>query len=541
MLAIAAIVLLAAPFAIAWHLYVRGQQVTEQFATAATTLAPAAAMSAARAGAGLPTRTPPVVLAYHDIRPLTPSEQYPDPTTNPKYHLVVTPEQFDAQLTALKAAGYTSISTDQYVDYLNGGPVPERSVLITFDDGTHGLWTHADKILQRHGMRGVAFLITANVGANRPYYLSWQEIDRMAQTGRWDFESHTRKMHARLPVNEQGLLASELVHRRWLSESHRSETLEEFESKIRKDLVGSVDDIIDHGLPRPRLFAYPFSEGFRASETSDPEAAAVTTRVVRELFAASFNNAPPRPLPSGARAADANMVGRVEIAIDTSLDDMLAKVRAHTPVTPRQAPVSDRTDLWTTNSGRFTTAGNSLTLQSTRSWQQVTYGPYATADWASYRGFVTVSGLTAPDTSSASVVLRVGSDLETSAVITAGRVKLVKGVNGRQVVLDEQTLAPGETHTVDFSVDPRLTVITVDHSVNLTAHATGGPTSYGGIGLAGYRDSASAPWPSFSTITVRPQSNSVHVRDGVGLPDSQWATRQSSRDATLSRDSQTSG
>ena len=52
--------------------------------------------------------------------------------------------------------------------------------MITFDDGTHGLWTHADKILERHGMHGVSFLITGNVGAKRPYYLSWQEIDRMA-------------------------------------------------------------------------------------------------------------------------------------------------------------------------------------------------------------------------------------------------------------------------------------------------------------------------------------------------------------------------
>ena len=135
--------------------------------------------------------------------------------------------------------------------------------MITFDDGTHGLWTHADKILERHGMHGVAFLITGNVGAKRPYYLSWQEIDRMAASGRWDFQSHTRKMHARMPIDAAGAVASEMVHRRWLFESNRAETLGEFELKIREDLRGSVQDIVGHGLPRPRLFAFPFSEGYR--------------------------------------------------------------------------------------------------------------------------------------------------------------------------------------------------------------------------------------------------------------------------------------
>ena len=58
------------------------------------------------------------------------------------------------------------------------------------------------------------------------------EIDRMARSGRWDFQSHTRKMHARMPIDARGDLASELSHRRWLSESNRLETLSEFEFKI---------------------------------------------------------------------------------------------------------------------------------------------------------------------------------------------------------------------------------------------------------------------------------------------------------------------
>jgi biofilm PGA synthesis lipoprotein PgaB len=217
--AMLAVVLVVTPFVVAWYLHVLGLQVSEQHSTPAAVLTSAQRALAADIDARLPSRTPPVVLAYHDIRPVVASEQHPDPAADPRHHFIVTPEAFDAQLSALEAAGYTSITSDQYVDYLNGGEVPQRSVLITFDDGTHGLWTYADRILERHGMHGVSFLITGNVGAKRPYYLTWQEIDRMAQSGRWDFQSHTRKMHARLPVDANGTLASEMSHRRWLFES----------------------------------------------------------------------------------------------------------------------------------------------------------------------------------------------------------------------------------------------------------------------------------------------------------------------------------
>jgi len=214
MFAVLTVALIASPFGVAWYLHVLGLQVSEQHSTTAVVLTAHQRALAQATGAGLPSRTPPVVLAYHDVRPIVATEGHPDPTADTRNHFVVTPEAFDAQLSALEAAGYTSITSDQYVAYLAGGEVPERSVLITFDDGTHGLWTHADKILERHGMHAVSFLITGNVGEKRPYYLSWQEIARMAHSGRWDFQSHTRKMHARMPVDVNGTVASEMTHRR---------------------------------------------------------------------------------------------------------------------------------------------------------------------------------------------------------------------------------------------------------------------------------------------------------------------------------------
>ena len=520
--ALLALGLVATPFVVAWYRHTLGMLISEQHSTPAAVLTPDQLATATAAGSGLPGRTPPVVLAYLDVRPIAPTEKHPDPTANPAHRFVVTPEAFEAQLAALAAAGYASITSDQYVDYLNGGEVPERSVLITFDDGTHGLWTYADKILERHGMHGVSFLITGNVGAKRPYYLSWQEINRMADSGRWDFQSHTRKMHARLPIDAEGTLASEMFHRRWLFEENRAEILGEFETKIREDLRGSVQDIVDHGLPRPTLFAFPFSEGgYGGLEGGDPQAAAIAAAVIREMFAGSFDNAPPQPLPAGARAAAAGMVARVELTLESTVDELLTKVRAHTPVTPAQAPPTARTDLWTTlyDSRELVRASdNEVRLLGSGLRQEVAYGPHATADWASYRGSVAMSGLSVDGMKNASLVARVGTDKEVFVRVSSRYMQLSVGRGSDAVLIGELPLAPGDRHTVAFTVSPTATDVVVDGSARLSAPADGGPGSYGGIGLASSRDVESAPWPLFTDLSITAGEESPNVRSGVGVP-----------------------
>ena len=114
--------------------------------------------------------------------------------------------------------------------------------------------------------------------------------------------------------------------------------------------------MVDHGLPRPTLFAFPFSEGFKDLESSDPEAAAVAMSVIREMFVCGFNNAPPQPLPAGARAAAVGMVGRIELTMDSTPEELLSKVRARTPVTPVAGATVCPHRPVDTDAGRFSSA-----------------------------------------------------------------------------------------------------------------------------------------------------------------------------------------
>src|SRR3954471_302508 len=143
-----ALAIAAAPFLLAAQLLWGGSLLSIHHPPPDVVVSPAELASWQHVGLGLPTKAAPVVLAYHDVRPNS---------TDP---YVVSPEQLDKELTAFAAAGYQTITTDQLVAYLRGGPTPPRALYLTFDDGTQGLYEYADSILERNHMTAASFLIT---------------------------------------------------------------------------------------------------------------------------------------------------------------------------------------------------------------------------------------------------------------------------------------------------------------------------------------------------------------------------------------------
>jgi len=78
--------------------------------------------------------------------------------------ITVSPENFESQIAWLAADGWTSLTVDQYADFLAGKPVPRKSIVITFDDGYLDNWVYAHPILQKYGMHAVVFVVTGWMG-----------------------------------------------------------------------------------------------------------------------------------------------------------------------------------------------------------------------------------------------------------------------------------------------------------------------------------------------------------------------------------------
>jgi peptidoglycan/xylan/chitin deacetylase (PgdA/CDA1 family) len=72
---------------------------------------------------------------------------------------------FEDQVRWLGKNGYTAISLDALFAYLEeGGPLPDKPVVITFDDGYAELETTASPVLAAAGFRHTHFLTTGKLG-----------------------------------------------------------------------------------------------------------------------------------------------------------------------------------------------------------------------------------------------------------------------------------------------------------------------------------------------------------------------------------------
>ena len=106
---------------------------------------------------------------------------------------------FQAQMQALDEMGYTVITISTLVDVLlDGGELPEKPVVITFDDGHQSVYENALPIMSEYGFPGV-FYIVANRINGSPDFVTIPQIKEMIDAG-WEIGSHSYS-HADLTLN----------------------------------------------------------------------------------------------------------------------------------------------------------------------------------------------------------------------------------------------------------------------------------------------------------------------------------------------------
>ena len=117
---------------------------------------------------------------------------------------VISPAQFECDLQYLKANGYTSITAQQLIDWCDGiGELPEKPVMITFDDGYESTAVYAQPLLQKYQMKAVVAIIgaVAQQYTDMPdhmldySHMSWEQVKAMEETGTFEIQCHTYDMH----------------------------------------------------------------------------------------------------------------------------------------------------------------------------------------------------------------------------------------------------------------------------------------------------------------------------------------------------------
>lgn len=123
------------------------------------------------------------VLCYHHI--------YDIPKATREYDVTV--QAFKEQMKMLADSGYKTITPDQYYDYLTkGAALPEKPVMLTYDDTDEEQFRIAKPEMDKYGFKGVYFIMTISIG--RPRYMTREQIKQLSDEGHV-IASHTWDHH----------------------------------------------------------------------------------------------------------------------------------------------------------------------------------------------------------------------------------------------------------------------------------------------------------------------------------------------------------
>lgn len=125
--------------------------------------------------------------------------------------MTISLDTFRAQIEALHEAGFKTVSLQQLYDYVHfGTELPEKPIVLTFDDGYFSNYEYAFPILQEYGMQATIFAIGVSVGkdtykdtdhAMTPHFGA-DEAREMVDSGLISVQSHTFDMHQWPPFED---------------------------------------------------------------------------------------------------------------------------------------------------------------------------------------------------------------------------------------------------------------------------------------------------------------------------------------------------
>ena len=198
-----------------------------------------------------------LVLNYHDIV----SADGPFNSTD------VSIVHFEEHLAWLKKQGYHLVSIQNVLDASTGkAPLPDKAVVLTFDDGYLSFYTRVFPLLKKHHYPATLALVGAWMDGDPSSYdagkelLNWDQVREMVHSGLVDIASHSYDLHKGVLANPQGNTQAAAVTRIYDDPMLVYETDEEYQNRIHKALLKSSDFILQHVGIRPKAMVWPYGE-----------------------------------------------------------------------------------------------------------------------------------------------------------------------------------------------------------------------------------------------------------------------------------------
>ena len=183
-----------------------------------------------------------------------------------------------AQFAWLRAAGYTPVSLQRVLEARRGGaPLPDKAVLLTFDDGKKDVYTRAFPLLKLFGYPAVVALVGRwlevpaggtvdydGVPLPRADFVSWDDVREMQRSGLVEIASHSFDLHRGVPANPQGNTEPAAISRIYADGRYENDAA--YLERLRADLAASRALLEKQTGRAPRAVAWPYGRSNRAAQ-----------------------------------------------------------------------------------------------------------------------------------------------------------------------------------------------------------------------------------------------------------------------------------
>jgi biofilm PGA synthesis lipoprotein PgaB len=199
------------------------------------------------------------ILSYHEIAEKS-------ETLDATY--TVTPKHFDEQIKWLLDNGYHFINVDDVIKYRkHKTPLPDKAVLLTFDDGYQSVYANAYPVIKKYKIPTVIALVGSWLISkekvdfsgqiiNRNKFLSQAEIKEMVASGLVEIGSHSYGLHHGIQGNPQGNMQPAVTTRQYINDHYEDE--KSYKKRIKDDLAENSSFLKKYTGQKPRVMVWPY-------------------------------------------------------------------------------------------------------------------------------------------------------------------------------------------------------------------------------------------------------------------------------------------
>lgn len=173
---------------------------------------------------------------------------------------VLSPIEPEKDIVYLKNNGYEAVFVSQLIDYVeNGTELPEKPVIISFDDGDYNNLTYVLPLLKKYSFKATISIvgkyseIACEEAEPSPSYsyLDWEDIKKLHESGYIEIANHTYDMHS--------------LEGRQGSTMNKGESYEDYRQAFYNDAFKTQHLLEDNCGFSPEVYTYPYGLNCDAS------------------------------------------------------------------------------------------------------------------------------------------------------------------------------------------------------------------------------------------------------------------------------------